>query len=53
MDTLIITKFELQLGMRKMFLEEAELSEMLNSKENLTVSAVLHKEFIDIDEIGV
>ncbi|KAH8415940.1 hypothetical protein KR222_004330, partial [Zaprionus bogoriensis] len=40
------------LGMTKMFSDDAEFGNMLNSPERLKVSAVIHKAFIEVNEKG-
>uniref|UniRef100_A0A6P4EQ36 Antichymotrypsin-2-like isoform X3 n=1 Tax=Drosophila rhopaloa TaxID=1041015 RepID=A0A6P4EQ36_DRORH len=41
-----------QLGMSKMFTDQAEFGKMLQSPEPLKVSAIIHKAFIDVNEEG-
>ncbi|XP_017125805.2 uncharacterized protein LOC108145113 [Drosophila elegans] len=41
-----------QLGMSKMFSDQAEFGKMLQSPEPLKVSAIIHKAFIDVNEEG-
>ncbi|XP_002015536.2 uncharacterized protein LOC6590792 [Drosophila persimilis] len=41
-----------QLGMSKMFGNNAEFNKMLQSPEQLKVSAIIHKAFIDVNEEG-
>ncbi|XP_041449174.1 serine protease inhibitor 42Dd isoform X3 [Drosophila obscura] len=41
-----------QLGMAKMFDNKAEFNKMLQSPEQLKVSAIIHKAFIDVNEEG-
>lgn len=41
-----------QLGMSKMFSDQAEFGKMLQSSEPLKVSAIIHKAFIEVNEEG-
>ncbi|XP_059225870.1 antichymotrypsin-2-like [Stomoxys calcitrans] len=41
-----------KLGMRRMFSGDANFSRMLQSSENLSISTVVHKAFIEVNEIG-
>ncbi|XP_044317993.1 serine protease inhibitor 42Dd-like [Drosophila rhopaloa] len=41
-----------QLGMSKMFTDQAEFGKILESPEPLKVSAIIHKAFIDVNEEG-
>lgn len=40
------------MGMSEMFSEKAELGGLLASGENVVVSDVIHKAFIEVDEEG-
>lgn len=44
--------FDSQMGMKKMFTDSADFSELLDSNEPLKVSKVIHKAFIEINEEG-
>ncbi|KRF78533.1 alaserpin isoform X3 [Drosophila virilis] len=41
-----------QLGMSRLFSDNANFSKMLKSPESLKVSAIVHKAFIDVNELG-
>ncbi|XP_017959616.1 alaserpin-like isoform X3 [Drosophila navojoa] len=41
-----------QLGMTRLFSNQAEFGKMLKSPEELKVSAIIHKAFIDVNELG-
>ncbi|XP_064547833.1 alaserpin-like isoform X2 [Drosophila montana] len=41
-----------QLGMSRLFSDKANFSKMLKSPESLKVSAIIHKAFIDVNELG-
>ncbi|KAH8267113.1 hypothetical protein KR018_007867, partial [Drosophila ironensis] len=47
-----LTEVFKQLGMSRMFSDDAEFGKMLQSPEPLKVSAVIHKAFIDVNEEG-
>jgi len=41
-----------QMGMNRIFSGQAELGGMLQSEESLFVSQIVHKAFIEINEVG-
>lgn len=43
---------KLKMGMGKMFSQEADFSGLLETKEQLSVSKVIHKAFIEVNEEG-
>ncbi|XP_017050323.1 serine protease inhibitor 42Dd isoform X3 [Drosophila ficusphila] len=47
-----LTEVFQKLGMSKMFTDQAEFGNMLQSPEPLKVSAIIHKAFIDVNEEG-
>ncbi|XP_039502587.1 antitrypsin isoform X1 [Drosophila santomea] len=42
----------IQMGMKRMFSGQAELGGMLKSQESLCVSKIVHKAFIEVNEVG-
>lgn len=40
------------MGMTTMFSDDANFSDMLNIKEAIKISTVLHKAFIEVNELG-
>ncbi|XP_033251728.1 serine protease inhibitor 42Dd-like isoform X1 [Drosophila miranda] len=41
-----------KMGMKRIFSDEAELGQILESQEAIKVSQMLHKAFIDVNEVG-
>lgn len=50
--TLMYLPFHFQLGITKMFTDQAEFSNLLESPEGVFVSKVLHKATIEVNEEG-
>lgn len=40
------------MGMKRMFTDNAEFGNLINSKERLQISKVIHKSLIEVDEEG-